>query len=159
MWSTKYNQKYTDHPKVHKCTFGCTVYPFSISRRKNIDSYVSMYLRVYFVLSKVKSESAKYIQRYKVHPKVQSTPRMHVSINFWELGFNKKGKFIQSIVMCWKPLFWPQPKFHLGGQVCHQCPQNHYCLHIFCMSVSISARVHMFPKVLKSVLTVPMNIR
>ena len=139
--STQYIQKYINV----LLDVLCTLFPFLVEKY--------LFLRVNVpsgVLCTFKSESAKYIQRYKVHPKVQSTPRMHVSINFWELGFNKKGKFIKSIVMCWKPLFWSQPKFHLGGQVCHQCPQNHYCLHIFCMSVSISARVHMFPKVIMS---------
>ena len=113
IWSTKYNQKYTVHPKVHKSTFGCAVYPVPISCRKNWSIHVNVPLGV---LSTFKSESAKYIPRYKVHPKakVQSTPCMHVSIIFWELGLSKKGKFIQSIAMCWKTLFWPRAKISSG---------------------------------------------
>ncbi len=91
IWSTKYNQKYTVHPKVHKSTFGCAVYPVSISCRKNWSIHVNVPLGV---LSTFKSESAKYIPRYKVHPKakVQSTPCMHVSIIFLRIRLQQKRK-------------------------------------------------------------------
>ena len=120
--STQYIRKYINVLLDVLCTF----FPFPL------DKYLFLRVNVPLgVLCTFKSESTKYIRRYKVHPKVQSTPHMYVSIYFWELGLNKKGKFIQSIVTCWKPLFWPHPKFHVEGRVHHQCPQNHYCLHIF----------------------------
>ena len=124
----------------------CTRFPFPVEKYWFLCVNVPL-----AVLCTFKNESTKYTWRYKLHPKVQSTP---LSIYFWELGLNKNESSSS-----WEPLFWPQPKFHLGGWVCHQNYQNQYCLHIFCMSVSISARVHMLPEVLKSVLTVPMNIR
>ena len=62
--STKYNQKYTVHPKVHKCTFGCTLYPFSFPIEQML---IPMY-------SCTKQRTLFFQKRkYKVHPKVQST--------------------------------------------------------------------------------------
>ena len=58
--STKYNRKYTVHPKVHKCTFGCTVHLFPFPVEKYWFLRVNVPLGV---LCTFKSDSTKYIRR------------------------------------------------------------------------------------------------
>ncbi len=83
--STEYIQKYINALSDVLCTLSS--FP--------IEKYWFLHVNVLLgVLFTFKSVSTKHIRRYKVHPKVQSTPHMHVSIYFSELGLNQKGKFI-----------------------------------------------------------------
>jgi len=79
--STQYIRKYINVLLDVLCTF----FPLPLDKH--------LFLRVNVplgVLCTFKSESTKYIVRYKVHLKVQGTPFMLVSIQFREIGLNKK---------------------------------------------------------------------
>jgi len=71
--STQYIRKYINVLLDVLCTF----FPLPL------DKYLFLRVNVPLgVLCTFKSESTKYIRRYKVHPKVQSAPHMYVSIYF-----------------------------------------------------------------------------
>jgi hypothetical protein len=87
--STKYNWKFIVHLKVHKCTFGCTVYPFSISCRK-----------ILIPMCQCTFGCTLYFQKwkYKVHLKVQITSKStkYTTFNlFLRIRLKQKWKFIQ----------------------------------------------------------------
>ena len=146
--STQYIRKYINVLLDVLCTF----FPFPL------DKYLFLRVNVPLgVLCTFKSESTKYIQRHKVHPKVKKYTT-HVCFNlFLRIGLKQKRKVHPINCDVLETIILTSAKISSGRA---GLPSSKpLLLTHFCMSVSISARVHMFPKVLKSVLTVPMNIR